>query len=89
MVVFCWILLTSSPCVLHRQVVTSLKPLLSSASPTAPARLVVRFGTGFTDGYLGSIASQQLVLRMTASILTSETTKFAVILGQQVRAPSW
>ena len=53
----------------------------------APVSLVVRFGTGTSDGYLGSIAVQQLVLRMTASILTSETTKFVVILGQQVRAP--
>lgn len=47
---------------------------------------MVRFGTGTGDGDFGSIAAKQLFLRMKASILTSGTTKFAVILGQQVRA---
>ena len=67
----------------------SLERLLSSGPFTAPVSLVVRFGTRTSDGYFGSIAAKQLVLRMTVSILTSETTKFAVILGQQVRASSW
>ena len=69
------------------QVVTSLDSLFSSTSPTAPIRLVLRFGTSTGYGGFGSIAAKPLLLRMTASIFTSGTTKLAVILGQQVRAP--
>ena len=78
--------LSLSPRAPRDQVVTSLESLFSSASPTASVDLVVRFGTSTGDGDFGSIAAKKLFLRMTASILTSETTKFAVILGQQVRA---
>ena len=46
---------------------------------------MVRLGTGTSDGDVGSIAAKPLLLGMTASILTSGTTKFAVVLGQQVR----
>ena len=67
----------------------SLERLYSNASSTAPVSLVVRFGTRTSDGDFGSIAAKQLLLHMKASMLTSGTTKFAVILGQQVRAPSW
>ena len=48
---------------------------------------MLRFGTSTGDGGFGSIAAKPLLLRMTASIFTSGTTKLAVILGQQVRAP--
>ena len=83
--------LDSSSCVwiLHCQVVTALELLLPGAPSTPPVSLVVRFGTSTGDGYFGSVGDTQLVLRMTASILTSGTAKYAVILGQQVRAPSW
>ena len=47
----------------------------------------MRFGTSTSDGDLGCIAAKPLLLHMKASILTSGTAKFAVILGQQVRAP--
>ena len=67
----------------------SLERLYSNASSTAPASLVVRFGTRTCDGHFGSIEAKQLLLRMKAKLLTSGTTKFAVVLGQQVRALSW
>ena len=82
-------LLTCSSCVPRQQVATALERLYSNASSTAPASLVVRFGTRTSDGYFGSVAAKQLLLRMKANLLTSGTTKFAVVLGQQVRAPSW
>ena len=77
--------LTSSSYIPRHQVVTSLGSLYSSASLTAPVSLVVRFGTSTSNGHFDSIATKPLLLRMTASILTSGTTKFAVILGLQVR----
>ena len=78
-------LLPSSSYIPRHQVVTSLGSLYSSASLTAPVSLVVRFGTSTSNGHFDSIATKPLLLRMTASILTSGTTKFAVVLGQQVR----
>ena len=85
--------MTCSSCVPRQQVATSLERLYSNASSTAPVNLVVpivvRFATRTSGGDFGSVAAKQLLLRMKASMLTSGTTKFAVVLGQQVRAPSW
>jgi len=66
-----------------------LESLYSKSTPTAPVGLVVRFDTSTGVGDFGSVAAKQLLMSMTASVLTSGSTKFAVVLGQQVRVPSW
>ena len=81
--------LASSRCVPRYQVAALLESPSSKSTSTAPVGLVVRFSTSTSVGDFGSIAAKQLLLCMTASVLTSGSTNFAVVLGQQVRVPSW